>query len=121
MEHIKKYNLFEASKYIGSCVDVGSNSTNRICDYFPDATTMAQYVGNPDEDDLGRSKEITQEQFFQELKTIKSFPKIATAAGTKYYYIAYDSSRRELALTDAALFFTYNPKTDIHYFFERKK
>lgn len=56
------------NQYLGSCVEVGDdNSCNYINDIFSDATEMAYYVGDPDDDDFGQSEEISRNEFFKNI------------------------------------------------------
>jgi len=112
--------ILESSQYLGSCVDIDSENGSPICDIFPDATTMAQAVGDPDFDDPGDSKELSQSDFFRYINR-STVPQEAMKGEHSYHYIAeYDiRNRRELTLEEAEIFFIYNSDSDIHYFFSR--
>jgi len=105
--------------YIGSCVDVGSGK-KEVCKYFPDATIMAQYVGNPDENDWGKSKETTSKEFYKFVSK-NDVPKKAINGEHSYHYIAEDSYGRDMTINDTAIYFIYNVDSDIHYFFKKTK
>jgi hypothetical protein len=105
--------------YIGSCVDVGSGK-KEVCKYFPDATIMAQYVGNPDENDWGKSKETTSKEFYKFVSK-NDVPKKAINGEHSYHYIAQDSYGRDMTINDTAIYFIYNVDSDIHYFFKKTK
>ena len=107
-------NLTQSLKYIGNCVDV-AYGRNKICKIFPDATTMAKYVGNPDEDNWGDGEEITKDEFLS-LIDIKQIPKQALVGESRYFYI---DPYGDLTLNTAKYFFMYNIEQDIHYFFEK--
>lgn len=100
-------------KYIGSCVDVGGNK-KEICKYFADATTMATYVGNPDEDDWGMSKELNKDDFYKYIDA-SEVPSKAIKGKHTFHYI----DKGIYAPEEAAIFFIYNWIQDIHYFFKR--
>lgn len=99
-------------QYIGSCVDVGYGR-GVISDIYSDATEMAQDVYDPNEDDLMNSKEITKEDFYKNFSE-DSIPKKALDKTNRYFYVGYS-----LKLDQAKLFYIYNEKQDIHYFFKR--
>lgn len=103
------------SKYIGSCVDVGGNSAE-VCNYFPNASVMATYVGNPDENDWGKSKELSKNEFYTFVNTSK-VPSKATQGKHTFHYIDTGGYSPK----EAAIFFIYNWDQDIHYFFKRGK
>jgi hypothetical protein len=105
--------------YIGSCVDVGSGK-KEVCKYFPDATIMAQYVGNPDENDWGKSKETTSEEFYKFVSKY-DVPKKAINGEHTYHYIAEDSYGRSMKINETSIYFIYNIDSDIHYFFKKTK
>jgi hypothetical protein len=117
MKYLKKFN--EGSKYLGSCVDVGSDSRNRkpICDYFPDATTMAYVVGNPDEEDLGQSSVIDKDTFYKYVDKSIIKNKMVVGDDVRYYYVSEDRYGDVIKIEEASFFFIYNASTDIHYFF----
>lgn len=110
--------ILESSKYIGSCVDVDSGSGKPVCDIFPDATSMAQKVGNPDEDDWGDSKELSESDFFQYIDRSK-VPSKSIKGNHSYHYIAKDNRGKEMSPRESAIFFIYNSDSDIHYFFRK--
>ena len=105
-------------KYIGSCVDIDRNSGKEVCKYFPDATTMATYVGNPDEDDWGKSKELPPAEWLKYVDRV-TVPTKAMKGRVSYHYIAYSSTGEEISPKVSAIFFIYNIDQDIHYFFKR--
>lgn len=115
---IKLKHILKEAKYIGSCVDVDNNSGKEICKYFPDATTMAQYVGNPDENDWAKSKELSDKDWYTYIDKSK-VPSKAINGKVSYHYIAYDSTGKEMTPKESALFFIYNEPQDIHYFFKK--
>jgi hypothetical protein len=115
---IRLKNLLRESKYIGSCVDVGGDSGKEVCKYFPDATTLAAYVGNPDEGDWGKSHELTAERWYSYIDSAKVPAKAIKGVNT-YHYIARDSADRAMSPSEASIFFIYNVDHDIHYFFRR--
>ena len=104
-----------SSKYIGSCVDVGGNKAE-VCRYFPDASTMATYVGNPDENDWGMSKELNKNKFYKFIDSSKVPSNIIKGKHT-FHYIDTGGYGPE----EAAIFFIYNWDQDIHYFFKKGK
>ena len=114
---IKLRDILRETKYIGSCVDIDSNSGKEVCKYFPDATTMATYVGNPDEDEWGKSKELLPVEWFKYIDKAK-VPTKSMKGNVSYHYIAYDSRGQEMSPKESAIFFIYNIDQDIHYFFK---
>lgn len=110
--------IFESSKYIGSCVDVDSRSKAPVCDIFSDATAMAQKIGNPDEDNWGDSKELTETHFFRYIDR-SVVPSNSIKGEHSYHYIAKDNSGKEMSPKESAIFFIYNSDYDIHYFFRK--
>jgi hypothetical protein len=104
-----------SSKYIGSCVDVGGNKAE-VCRYFPNASTMATYVGNPDENDWGMSKELNKDEFYKFIDPSKVSSNVTKGKHT-FHYIDTGGYGPE----GAAIFFIYNWDQDIHYFFKRGK
>jgi len=108
-----------STPYIGSCVDVGENTGSTICDYFGDATEMAEWVGNPDEGDEGNSKEISKQEFYKHISDSKVKPKHTKGKHT-YHYISEDS-RGKMTPEESGLFFIYNIDQDIHYFYKHKQ
>lgn len=94
--------------YLGSCVEVGDDESecfiNRI---FADATQMAYYVGNPDEGDEGRSIEILEDEFFENIKKEFVHKKYLRGKVTFHY------------IPDLDIYFIYNSNQDIHYFYSR--
>jgi len=99
------------AKYIGSCVDVGSDNDSPVCDIFPDATTMAMYVGNPDEGDPGESKELSRDEFMN----LVDIPTRILSDNVSFHYI----SKGGISPNNASIFFIYNEDEDIHYFFRK--
>ena len=115
---IKLVNLLLEKRYIGSCVDVGGDSGKEVCDIFPNATDMAAWVGNPDEGDEGKSKELTKDEFYQFIPTEKVKQKHIKGNHT-YHYIAQDERGREMTPRESGVFFIYNVDQDIHYFYRK--
>jgi hypothetical protein len=103
------------SKYIGSCVDIGGTD-KEVCKYFPNATILATYVGNPDEDDWGLSKPIFKEEFYKYISST-IVPKETLKGKHSFHYIDTGGYGPQ----EAAIFFIYNEDQDIHYFFKRGK
>jgi len=102
----KKF-IIKENRYLGSCVEVGDdNSCNYINDIFSDATEMAGYVGDPDNDDFGQSEEITQDEFF---KNVEESTVINTQleGDVGFYYIP-----------NLKMYYIYNFDDGIHYFYE---
>ncbi len=92
--------------YLGSCVDVGDEDNhNLICDIFSDATEMAYYVGNPDEDEWGKSKKISKKKFFNKIDK-DSVNEKQLEGEVAFYYIP-----------DLSIYYIYNFDKDIHYFY----
>jgi hypothetical protein len=114
---IKLKDILIESKYIGSCVDVGGNSAE-ICRIFPDASSMANKVGNPDEDDWGDSSELSEMDFYKYIPKNK-IPAKSLKGKVSFHYISVDSFGRTLQPSQSGLFFIYNWDKDIHYFFKR--
>lgn len=92
MKHIKLFEEFvneslnEAS-YLGSCVEVGDEDVgNLINDIFSDATEMAYYIGDPDEGDIGQSKEINKIKFFKNIPSSLVNSRILRG-DVQFYYI----------------------------------
>ncbi len=93
--------------YLGSCVEVGDeDSHNFINQIFYDATQMAYYVGNPDEDEWGRSVEISKKEFFNKID--KEFVNKKQLKGDVVFYY----------IPDLDIYFIYNSDKDIHYFYK---
>jgi hypothetical protein len=102
----KKFIIRESS-YIGSCVEVGdANSCNYINKIFSDATDMAYYVGDPDNDDFGQSKEIPKEEFFENVD-IKNIKNKQLKGDVGFYYIP-----------NLKIYYIYNFDNGIHYFYK---
>ena len=118
-EDILNEDILKEGKYIGSCVDIGGNSRKEVSKYFPDATTMAMYVGNPDEDDWGKSKELPPAEWLKYIDRV-TVPTKAMKGSVSYHYIAYSSIGEEMSPEESAIFFIYNIDQDIHYFFKRE-
>ena len=110
--------LNEGGRYIGNCVDVGSGNNKEVCSIFSDATSMAQKVGNPDENDWGDSKELSKTEFLSYIDSSK-IPAKSVKGNHTHHYIAIDNVGREMTPKQAAIFFIYNEDQDIHYFFRR--
>ena len=93
--------------YLGSCVEVGDdNSCNYINDIFSDATEMAYYVGNPDDDDFGKSEEISREEFLKNIDISVVKPK-KLKGDVGFYYIP-----------NLKMYYIYNFDDGIHYFYQ---
>lgn len=109
-EEIKKIknmmNIIHESYYLGDCTDVGNGEDKFINDIFSDATTMAYYVGNPDEDDWGKSIKITKDEFFSHIDK-KIVKRKILKGGIEYCYVP-----------DLNIYYIYNYNNDIHYFFK---
>lgn len=114
-----KIKYADGGGYIGSCVDIGS-SNKEVCEYFPNATIMAEYVGNPDENEWGKSKETTPKEFYKYVSK-DDVPKKAINGEHTYHYIAQDGSNRDININETAIYFIYNIASDIHYFFKKTK
>ena len=95
--------------YQGSCVDIGNNSNME--DYFDDASALACALEN-------NSRNMTKDQFLVMVNVPKNI-KIADTWEYGYFYDACDVHLTEMAELKSGLFYAYNPKTDIHYFFSR--
>lgn len=125
--------LYESSRYIGSCVDVGTYADSGddedfkdVCDVYSDATEMAQRVWGPDlEDSADRYfKEITKEEFFKYIEPLekmleaepKFIKKINKGEKLKYFFDTYPNIK---SISQAKIFYIYNETEDIHYFFRR--
>lgn len=93
--------------YLGSCVEVGDdNSCNYINDIFSDATEMAYYVGNPDDEDFGQSEEISREEFLKNIDiSVVKTKKLKGDVG--FYYIP-----------NLKMYYIYNFDDGIHYFYK---
>ena len=92
--------------YLGSCVEVGDeDSHNFINGIFCDATEMAYYVGNPDEDEWGKSIEISKKEFFDKID--KDWVNKKQLKGDVVFYY----------IPDLDIYFIYNSDKDIHYFY----
>lgn len=94
--------------YIGSCVDVGSEyRINIINDIFSDATEMAYYVGDPDNDDWGLSVEIPKNSFFG-IFDKKFVDKKQLKNDVSFFYIP-----------NLNMYYIYNFDDGIHYFYKK--
>lgn len=102
-----KKNLINENQYLGSCVEVGdADSCNHINNIFSDATEMAYYVGDPDDNDFGQSEEISREEFFKKINSVVVNKKnLGTEVG--FYYIPR-----------LKIYYIYNFDTGIHYFYK---
>jgi hypothetical protein len=93
--------------YLGSCVEVGDeDSHNLINRIFSDATEMAYYVGNPDEDEWGKSEKISKKEFFNKIN--KDYVKKKQLKGQVVFYY----------IPDLDIYYIYNFDKDIHYFYK---
>lgn len=110
-ETIKEFDRFfghVTEGYLGSCVEVGDEESECfITKLFSDATQMAYYVGNPDEGDEGRSIEIFEDEFFENIKKELVHKKYLKGDVTFHY------------IPDLDVYFIYNEDQDMHYFYER--
>lgn len=135
VNYLLETTLYESSRYLGSCVDVGNYADSGddkdymdICDIYSDATEMAQRVWEPDLEDSQIDdryfKEITKEKFYKYIEPlekmfgndIKFIKKITNGGKLKYFYDTYPNIETSL---HAKIFYIYNEKDDIHYFFKR--
>ena len=99
-------NLIE--QYLGSCVDVGNErSYNLINNIFSDATEMAYYVGNPDEQDPGQSQQISPKNFYDVIPKEQVPSKFLKGICTFHF------------IPKLNIFFIYNENQDVHYFFRK--
>ena len=106
IRRILREEILKEAQYLGSCVEVGDEDSNNFINrIFSDATEMAYYVGNPDEEDLGKSEKISKKEFFSKIdkETIK---KKVLRGEVEYFYIP-----------DLDIYFIYNVNKDIHYFY----
>ena len=102
----KKLTIKE-NQYLGSCVEVGDdNSCNYINDIFSDATEMAYYVGDPDDNDFGESEEISRDEFFKNIDTSVVEHKVLNGK-VGFYYIP-----------NLKIYYIYNFDDGIHYFYK---
>lgn len=110
-ETIKEFDRFFGNVtegYLGSCVEVGDDDNECfINNIFSDATQMAYYVGNPDEGDEGKSIEIFEDEFFENIKKESVHKKYLKGEVTFHY------------IPDLDVYFIYNSDQDVHYFYER--
>tara|TARA_A100001015_G_scaffold317961_1_gene436355 strand:- start:791 stop:1138 length:348 start_codon:yes stop_codon:yes gene_type:complete len=114
---IKLTNILVENRYIGSCVDVGGSNAE-ICDIFPNASDMEVYVGNPDKGEEGKSKELSKEDWTQQIPDNRIKSKHIKGEHT-FHYIAQDSIGRDMTPDESSLFFIYNVDQDIHYFYRK--
>lgn len=130
MEQLDESSEYKHSaRYIGACVHVGSGSNYPICDYFSDATEMAQVVGDPDTGEKsGMSSDMIPKQFnsieFKQVpaKVQKVINKARTNIGNEdVVQVEYVSSSRNRHYTfeESGLFWIYDVGSDIHYFFRK--
>lgn len=113
---IKKDKINE--RYLGSCVDVDNDeSSMEIKDYFSDATELSYIIGNPDENDYGKTSEISKEKFFEYIN-IKNVPLNVFDGELRYFYVCGDTIN-DIKIEDASFFIIYNETEDIHYFFTK--
>jgi hypothetical protein len=104
----KQFSLRE-SRYLGSCVEVGDdNSHNIINGIFSDATEMAYYVGDPDDDDYGQSEKLTEEEFFGSNGVGKVDSTILDGDVGFFHIPRLD------------IYYIYNYGTGIHHFYGKK-
>jgi len=106
--------ITKPSRYIGNCVDVGGSGKKEVCKFFPDATSMAQKVGDSVED-FGDSTQVDEEEFYRYVNQ-SIVPKKALKGMNRYFYI---SSERgiDIPKNEALIWYIYNEDQDIHYFF----
>ena len=115
---LKNYNNFINERYLGSCVDVDNDeSSMEIKDYFSDATELSYIIGNPDENDYGKTSEINKEKFFEYIN-IKNVPMNVFDGELRYFYVCGDTIN-DIKIEDASFFIIYNETEDIHYFFTK--
>lgn len=100
-----------SESYIGSCVDVGNDTGEPICDIFSDATEMSSEVYDPEEDDNNDSIEIKKEDF---LKYVNITNSDMIKGKVKYFYLG--ASKK---IEQAKIFYVYNFPKDVHYFFKK--
>lgn len=118
MKNIKTFEAFlNEKRYIGSCVDVGGNNAE-VCDIFPNASDMEVYVGNPDKEEEGKSKELSKKEWTQQIPSNRIKPKHIKGKHT-FHYIAQDSIGRDMSPSESSIFFIYNADQDIHYFYRK--
>ena len=106
IRRILREEILKESQYLGSCVEVGDEDSNNFINrIFSDATEMAYYVGNPDEEDLGKSEKISKKEFFSKIDK-ETINKKVLRGEVEYFYIP-----------DLDIYFIYNINKDIHYFY----
>jgi len=106
IDDFKKF-IIKENQYLGSCIEVGDdNSYNYINDIFSDATEMAYYVGDPDNDDFGQSEEISRDEFFKNIYISVVKRKILKGE-VGFYYIP-----------NLKIYYIYNFDDGIHYFYK---
>lgn len=104
---VRKLMGLNESQYLGSCVQVGDkNSFCLINDIFSDATEMAYYVGNPDEEDYGQSEKITRKDFFDNINRSEVKKKFLKG-DAQFFYIP-----------NLSIYYIYNSDQDVHYFYK---
>ena len=113
---IKLSRILVEKRYIGSCVDVGGNNAE-VCDIFPTATDMEYYVGNPDKGTEGKSKEISKEEWLEQIPANRIKSKHIEGEHS-FHYIAQDTAGL-ISPDEAGIFFIYNIDQDIHYFYRK--
>jgi hypothetical protein len=103
--------------YIGNCTDVDKQSNKRVCDLFPDATTMASVIGYDSMDETHENlTEISKNEFLQYVdETV--IPKKALRGTAEYFFLDMDDMGIKMRINESALFVLYNVTQDIHYFF----
>lgn len=109
-KRIVNFNQFSLreSKYLGSCVEVGDdNSHNYINSIFSDATEMAYYVGDPDNDDFGQSTKITKEDFLNSINR-NTIDENHMKGDVGYYHIP-----------KLSIHYIYNFDDGIHHFYRK--
>ena len=114
---MKLLNILNENRYIGSCVDVGGNNAE-VCNIFPNASDLEYYVGNPDEGTEGKSREISKEEWIEQIPFTKIKSKHIEGEHS-FHYIAFDSLNREMTPKQSSIFFIYNADQDIHYFYRK--
>lgn len=135
ISYLLENKLYESSRYLGSCVDVGNFQDSGddedymdICDIFSDATEMSQRVWDVDlEDDELADKyfsELSKDEFFKYIEPLESMfrddlkfvKKITKGGKLKYFYDTYPNIN---SISQAKIFYIYNEKDGVHYFFKR--
>jgi len=99
--------------YIGSCVDVGNNTSAPICSIFSDATELDRVVNEG-----GNNIQVSPQTFYKYIDR-RSVPRQITDGEVEYYRIGRDDSGNQLSEQETGLWWIYNVDLDVHYFFSR--